>query len=131
MTIRKQFNRQIARRAFTLMEILIVVAIIVVLAGVGAFYFIPRLDESKMSTAEVKAKTLAEAAKVYYVKHSTWPNDISLLVQEGIVKPDAIMDPWNQQYVIDTQGTMNNGLEPDIYTTFKGVRLGNFPRQTQ
>ena len=40
----RQYTRAL-RRAFTLMEILIVVAIIVILAGLGGYYLLPQLDK--------------------------------------------------------------------------------------
>jgi len=59
MTLHKTVTRHAVRSAFTLMEILIVVAIIVALAGVGAFYVIPQLGKSNEKLAkEVLAKEL-------------------------------------------------------------------------
>ena len=51
MTVRQIHTRVATRAAFTLMEVLIVVAIIVVLAGVGTFYVLPLLSESKEKVA--------------------------------------------------------------------------------
>ena len=52
------------------MEMLVVVAIIVVLAGVGGTYLIGQLNESKVSAAERKAKTVGQALEMYNVDHS-------------------------------------------------------------
>ena len=48
MTLHTKLARQANRRAFTLMEMLIVVAIIVILAGVGTFYILPQFTNVKI-----------------------------------------------------------------------------------
>ena len=51
MTLHTKPARHTTRRAFTLMEMLIVVAIIVILAGVGTFYILPQFNKAKEDTA--------------------------------------------------------------------------------
>ena len=48
------------RAAFTLLEVLVVVAIIVVLAGVGGYFLLQRYEDAKASTA--KASTTKAGA---------------------------------------------------------------------
>ena len=55
MTLHTKLARQANRRAFTLMEMLIVVAIIVILAGVGTFYILPQFNKAKEDTARIRA----------------------------------------------------------------------------
>ena len=61
MTLHTRIARHSARRAFTLMEMLIVVAIIVALAGVGAFYVLPQLNKSKENLAKAGAVNVEKA----------------------------------------------------------------------
>src|SRR5947209_17328151 len=53
------------RRAFTLLEVLIVVAIIVMLAGVGGYYLFQRYEEAKIGRAKIDARALAEQVEIY------------------------------------------------------------------
>jgi len=130
-------SRQALRRAFTLMEILIVVAIIVILAGLGGFYLLPQLNKSKEGAAKAKAMTLDTAIQTYVKNNSRAPASVAdLTVQDPendnkpYVADDAILDPWGQQYVIDPAGPRNKGAKPDVYTTSpEGKIIGNFRSQ--
>jgi general secretion pathway protein G len=123
----RQRKRQ-ARRAFTLMEILVVVAIIVVLAGIGGFYLMPQLDRAKDDAAKLQAKTISQAVGTYYAHHSTYPTDLSVLTQgdeenngQPYMAADKILDPWGKQYQLDTSGP-----EPIVFTMSpKGKRLAS------
>lgn len=96
------------RSAFTLMEMLVVVAIIVALAGMGGFYFIGQLNESKKSTTKAHCKKLREAVQVYEMKHGDGSvSDLNVLKQPGsngeppiLEKDAAIVDPWGNAYQI-------------------------------
>jgi general secretion pathway protein G len=127
--------RVMARRAFTLMEMLVVVSIIVVLAGMGGYYFLRAADDAKKNTARVQVKTtLSNACEEYYLKNSSWPPDLqSLLVQDQngggpyLKSQDAIIDPWGKQYQYSAQGANNGGRQPDIWTDGPGgVQIGNW-----
>jgi general secretion pathway protein G len=136
MTLRKKVTRQAARSAFTLMEILIVVAIIVALAGVGAFYVIPQLGRSQEKLAGVKAENIAKASQAYFADHeSQWPSDLSALTRkdEGggpYIGAEGLVDPWGKQYQVNWQGPNNNGGKPDVFTTSPdGKQIGNWGKK--
>ena len=54
---------------FTLMEMLVVVAIIVALAGMGGYYIMGYMAESKNSIAKAQCKTLSNAINTYMIWH--------------------------------------------------------------
>jgi type II secretion system protein G len=129
------------RAAFTLMEMLVVVAIIVVLAGVGGAYLIGQLNESKVNTAKIKAQNISNAIDQYYIDNSQYPTQLTdLLVQNPETKKgpylknqDDILSPINNQmYTYDPSGSI--GLQrgrtvpsPDVYVTLSDGRIiGNF-----
>jgi general secretion pathway protein G len=126
-------RRRALRRAFTLMEILIVVAIIVVLAGIGGYYLMPQLDRAKESAAKAKAMTIDKAVQTYKTNNDTYPT-IDALIQPDpknnnapYLEDDAILDPWGQKYTLDPAGPRNKGAKPDVYTTSPtGKVIGNF-----
>src|SRR2546430_188386 len=93
--------RQVRRSAFTLLEILVVVAIIVMLAGVGGYYIMQQYDQSKVNTAKIEAKGLAQQVEIFKTKHDRLPNMPSLqeLSQniDGVpplVPADKLKDPF-------------------------------------
>ena len=62
MQVRRRTTRWVARGGFTLMEILVVVAIIVVLAGVGVAYLLPQVDKAKEGVAVQNVDPSSKAA---------------------------------------------------------------------
>src|SRR5437879_7398526 len=102
------------RAAFTLMEMLVVVAIIVVLAGVGGAYLIGQLNESKVSSAMMQAEVLGKAARIYQTDHSVLPASLDVLLQKDadgkgpyLERADALLDPWGRPFQYDPSGTNN------------------------
>jgi general secretion pathway protein G len=123
------------RQAFSLMEILIVVAIIVVLAGIGGYYFLPQLDKAKDDAAKAQAKVVAMAADTYKKNHGEYPTDVSVLAQpdplndnKPYLSDDAINDPWGKPYTIDPAGPNHKGAQCDVYTTSptSNKQIGNW-----
>jgi general secretion pathway protein G len=134
MTVRKLYQPR-SRRAFTLLEMLIVVAIIVALAGIGVVYVLPQLQKSKDGEAKTGALNLDKALQMYYKDHDQYPTDPSLLSvksEQGgpYIPQDALLDPWGKQFQIDVTGPNNNGAKPDVYTTNpEGKIIGNWGRK--
>jgi general secretion pathway protein G len=123
------------RGAFTLLEVLVVVAIIVMLAGVGGYYFLQRYEEAKLSRAKMDAQSLSEQAETYKLNNGDYPANIAALAAPqpnggtALVPPEAVNDPWGKPYVIDPNGPHHGGNKADVYTTGpKGQVIGNWGR---
>jgi len=112
-----QYRRRMAQRhrdGFTLLEVLVVVAILVVLASVGSIYLLRYLDDAKKDKAKLQAKSIQTAAKAYYLKYDTVPETVQALVNPGAgEKPfleggnQAITTPWGNPFGI------SEGQRPD------------------
>jgi prepilin-type N-terminal cleavage/methylation domain-containing protein len=90
-------GRAAARAGFTLMELLVVVAILVVLVGVATPLYLNYLEQSKKKIARADAIRLAGELKNFAVSHDgEYPpeNTWDLLPLEK--KPP--LDPWGQPY---------------------------------
>jgi general secretion pathway protein G len=87
------------RRAFSLVEIMIVVVIIGLLAGVVTFATTNYLNKAKQKKAAADIATISGALEVYYGDNSRFPNN-----QEGlkVLVPQHIKslpnDPWGRPY---------------------------------
>src|SRR5262245_24060970 len=107
--------RPARRGAFTLMEMLVVVAIIVALAGIGGVFLIGQLNESKVSTAKMKARNIAKALEIYLVDNNEYPQSLEQLLQKHpttgkgpyLTTVDDLLDPWGRQFNYDQTGQKN------------------------
>ncbi len=111
------------RAAFTLMEMMVVVAIIVALAGAGIFYMAGQIDEGAKTKAQAGVKALDTACGVYKAQHQgNWPADLTVLrVKDAdgygpyVLQDEDLMDPWGGRYQYDIGGGRNQGVRPDIF----------------
>lgn len=110
-------NRSVARRsAFTLLEVLVVVAIILVLASVATVAVLNIQEDNKVDMARLNAITLEKAVKMYMVKHPDAGQPQNLQdVLPYIENSDAskLIDPWNNPYQLGT----NEAGNPYVFTT--------------
>lgn len=121
MTLRQAQARTIARSAFTLMEVLVVVAILVVLAGVGGVVYMGYLDKAREDAARVGVTTLEQAVDAYRVNYGDYPADLTVLTQpiEGRPAPlevKHLMDPWQRPYVYEPGNRHPSTGRPRIYS---------------
>ena len=136
--LHRQESKRQGRAAFTLMEMLIVVAIIVALAGIGGYYLMGALAGGQKDAAYLQTKVLTQACTGYAAKHGgEFPNSLDdLLVKDEtggpfLKSPDALLDPWGRKYQYDRTGQMNNQMDPDIWTVDpkdQNKRIGNWPK---
>jgi general secretion pathway protein G len=125
MSVQKN-RRTLRRSAFTLMEMLVVVAIIVMLAGIGGYALLRQYDKAKRDTAKAQSKELTKACKSYYLRHSTFPPNLQALLvddEQGVHDldtPESLKDPWGQPYQYNAGGAHNGGRQPDIWSTCGG-----------
>jgi general secretion pathway protein G len=112
-----------ARTAFTLMEMLVVVAIIVVLAGAGGVIYMRNLDDAKKSTARSQCKILGQAAASYQLQYGDFPGSLQALTQptadggKPYLEASALVDPWGRQYQYAAPGPHHAATgEPDVWS---------------
>ena len=102
LRLRALLRRHSATRGVTLLEVLIVVAIIAMVAGGVAFFALPRFRESQIKTAEVGARVIRQATQSWQASNNeTNCPTMSQLVQDKQLDPGASTnDPWGQPYVV-------------------------------
>lgn len=106
------------RQGFTLLEVLVVVAILVILASVATFAVVSHLSGAREDEAALKAQNIQKAAMAYTAKAGQFPESLEVLIMrdpnsgtlpmlEGGLS--AITDPWNNVYqfevITDDSGT--------------------------
>lgn len=102
------------RGGFTLIEVLLVLAIIVAIGGVVAVSIFGTQDRADADTAKMQMAGLAQAIKFYRIDMKVLPTKLEdLVVQPGNLPPgrtwrqyldraELPLDPWGQPYVYET-----------------------------
>lgn len=113
--------RGIARRAFTLLEVLVVIVVIAVLATFVAPNLFRNVDDAKVATARAQIESLATALDSYRLDHGRYPTTaqgLGALWQKPAIDPPANWtepylrkavpdDPWGRPYVYIAPGRVN------------------------
>lgn len=118
-------SRAAARGGFTLTEVLVVVAILVVLAALAVPTVINALGDAKIDIAKAHIKgTLVPRVTQYSLRNpeGAYPTTLHELVtppdgKSPLLRPEELIDPWGREYQYAYPGTRNTNGEPDIWST--------------
>ena len=127
----KKSQRQ-NRRAFTIVEILVVVVIIALLAGLIVPKFAGRLGQTKQSVAKMNITKIEQAIDIFYYDYDRYPRDLDELVTrpaninqanwiEPTLRAKDLMDPWKRKFEYRQPG--DHGAY-DVYTLGKDGQEG-------
>jgi len=96
----KAFRRAVSR-GVTLIEILIVLAIVGLIAGGVAVVAVPKYQESQKNQAKIDARTIHPVAEKYKVDHpGVCPTVEQLRAEKELSAASKITDPWDSPYKI-------------------------------
>jgi len=127
-------GRRVARPGFTLMELLVVMAILVVLAGTGGLIYVSYLEGAREDAARTQVRILTDAAEAYRIKFGDYPDSLSTLTQPGpdgraTLESSALIDPWQRPYQYAKVGSHHQSTgKPDIWSGGKdgNLQIGNW-----
>lgn len=92
--------RQSRRRGMSLIEIVVVIAIITMLMSAVGMYAIGQLRESRVTTAKNELETLENALDSYFAIAGRYPDvqqGFTPLLERRILR-DAPVDPWGNAF---------------------------------
>jgi general secretion pathway protein G len=99
-------RRRIRDAGFTLLEIMIVLAIIALIAGgVGTAVF-KQFNKAKVATARLRVKAARDATAQYMIDNSSnCPKGIDDLVSQKYLDKNNAKDPWDKPLLFKCPGT--------------------------
>lgn len=92
----------------TLMEVMIVIALIVLIMGVLSFGVLAMFEDGRQAAAELQITKLEQQATMYALRHRSPPKRIDDLFGDDT----APVDPWGSPYVLRAGG--RDGKSYDI-----------------
>ena len=99
-------NRSASRRGFSLVELIVVMVIIAMLAGIVMLNTRRSLISARQNTAKAQIKTIVDAIDSFYAEQGRYPSNeegLAILAQTTPDLPEPYMkdipeDPWNRAY---------------------------------
>jgi general secretion pathway protein G len=97
---------------FTLVELMVVIAIIAILATIVGVNLLSQVDESGIVAAKAQIKNFETALVAYKIKFKKFPTDLTGLISppsgDPILDSSALpKDPWGNDYIYTLEGSRN------------------------
>ncbi|MEN7972787.1 MAG: type II secretion system protein GspG [Verrucomicrobiota bacterium] len=126
----KRINRR--RSGFTLIEILLVVVIIGILAGIGIPAISGKSEKAKIAQAKANITAVSSALAIYEMNNGTYPSGLDGLLDSSkdgypfLDKRTVPMDPWGKPFNYQNPGANNTHKFDLSCTTPKGIVVNNW-----
>lgn len=93
-----------AARGFTLLEIMVVIAIIGMLATAVSVSVMSYMKKAKIKTCKIQLNTLSQALNQYYLDQNNYPDSLEDLTKgsDAMIKEKQLKDPWGQDFVYNS-----------------------------
>jgi general secretion pathway protein G len=120
------------RGGFTLMEMMVVVAIIVLLAAMAAPLVMGRMDQARVDRARVDCKVIQQQTDMYKLKYGDYPDTLDQLTAAGtdgstpFIEARYLVDPWTQRYQYSKVGTHNTVGKSEVWTQHGSIQVGSW-----
>lgn len=116
-------KRRIKRmKGFTLLEILIVIAMIAIFATTVAVNIIDKPDQARRVAAKQDIRTIISALNMYRLDNLRYPDSLDQLITGSYKYLDRLpVDPWKRDYVYQNPGSHG---KYDIYSYGQDGILG-------
>jgi general secretion pathway protein G len=112
MTEKRTWRRR-RLRGVSLVEVLIVVAIMSIIAGMAVFVAYPELRKARVRAAKMGALAVAEAAQSYrQIDHADDPACPTLqeLIEARKLDAKRVKDPWGSRYAVGCEDEETHGI---------------------
>lgn len=103
-TTTRSMPRGAARRGFSLLELMLVIAIIGVLASVAAVNVLGGQDRANKRATEATMRTLGQSIKDYKLAENVFPASLDVLKGDYIDASTSINDAWDRPLAYSVPG---------------------------
>lgn len=117
--------KRAAARGFTLLELLVVLAILGLIAAFAAPQALKLLGGAKADSARIQIQALATGIDLYRLELGTYPPDLQALIEKPIgasqwngpyIRKKAIpKDPWGNDYLYRLPGEIGTVTDGDAF----------------
>ena len=99
------------QRGMTLIEIMVVLAIIGMIMGSLAFGYMSWFKQSQTDVAKTQVQRLGSALMNYYLHHQEFPSNLDELAsgENATLKKSQLKDPWNQDWTYNVPAQRGQG----------------------
>lgn len=123
-TTERRTRKAFTRRAFSLIEVMIVLAIIVLITGLAGFALLNRLGESKVKEAEININTIKGGLLDFHRRYGRYPTEdegLAALWSRSTIDPELedqwsaslernmANDPWGNPWEYNPEGLRREG----------------------
>ena len=109
---RNRIHRWSARRAFSMLELMLVLAIMGVLMAVAAYNMRGQSDKAKIAATVVTMKTIKNGLDQYQIDNNDFPPAVATLGTANILQQGNLKDGWKKDFYYSTPGA--NGKPYDL-----------------
>ncbi len=102
LAVTKLRNHRHARRAFSLIELLIVLAILLPIGGIVAVNVLPKKDQADIDTTRVQIDSIESAIQLFKLDFKRFPTEeegIAVLWDKNAIEDEDEMAKWKSAYL--------------------------------
>jgi general secretion pathway protein G len=100
--LRKHLSRLASRRGMSLVEVMVVIAIILMLMGVVTVGVMSGLSNAQQDTTKMSMGRIAQQIDIYMLRHN---NRVPTSLSEVFTEEDVPRDAWNNEIKLDSGGS--------------------------
>ena len=123
-------------RAFSLLELTLVLAIIAALMGVAAFALLGQGNRAKIRATEASLRVISTAIGQYQLNHSSNPDTLARLVTAQYLEARSMQDAWKRDFYYRTPGLggrpytlLSGGIDGDYNTPADNIDVWTMDAQ--
>lgn len=108
-----------ARRGFTMLEMMLVLVVIGIIAGVAIYNLAGATTNARIQSTKLRLRQLMTAIQAYNGMHAVNPQTLAVLATPptGTLSMSGLKDGWKEDFIYSPVGTSGDPQKPfDLYS---------------